>query len=59
MQNLLLILGILVLAIAVIVPLLERVAKPVDEEQAGRYSRIITLLMGVLVLAWVIKFFMH
>jgi len=44
------ILGILLLALLVLVPLLQRFSKPLKAEQQASLSRWIMLLMGVLAL---------
>lgn len=58
MSNLLMILGVLFLALLVAVPLLERFAKPMDEQKAGQYSKIMMFLMTLAILASAIKYFM-
>ena len=51
MGNLLLILGVLFVALFIVVKLTERYAKPVDEQQQAKMSRIaMILIMLVLVL---------
>ena len=56
MTNLLIILAALFIALAIIVPLAERFAKPVDENQARNYSRIIMILLSLVMLGSVLKY---
>jgi uncharacterized membrane protein required for colicin V production len=55
MSNLLIILAVLFAALFLLLPILEKTAKPVDEEQAQNYSKIIMVLMAVMILASTIK----
>ncbi len=63
MENLLIVLGVLMLSLVVIVPLVEKTAKPIDpdnEEQQAKLmqkAKIIRFLMMFLVLAAAIKYF--
>lgn len=58
MTNLLIVLGVLFLALAVIAPLVERFAKPASPEDLQKYHKIFRILMGVMLLAVVIRYFM-
>lgn len=57
MNNLLLVLGILFVALFLLLPLLEKFSKPVDEKQSGKYSQIILVLMGLLILLSALRYF--
>lgn len=54
-MNVLMILGVLFLAIALIVTLLERFAKPMNEQKQAKYSKIIPILVFVMLIAALIK----
>lgn len=56
MNNLLIILLVLFASLFVIVPLVERVAKPVEAEQMQKYHRIFGILLGVMVIAMTVRF---
>lgn len=58
MANLLIILGVLFLALAVILPLAQRFSKPVEPDEAQKYQKIIGFLMAAMVIALAIRFFM-
>lgn len=55
MQNLLIILGVLFLALFVIIPLVQRFAKPSSPEQMQKYGKIFMVLLAILMLAATIK----
>jgi len=55
-MNLLIILAVLGIALIVLIPLIEKTAKPVDEEQLGKYSKIFMGLLALLMLLSSIKF---
>ncbi len=57
-MNVLIILGVLFAALIILLPLLEKTAKPVDEEKMGQYSKIMMGLMMALIIASSIKFCM-
>ena len=63
MENLLIVLGVLMLALFVVLPLIEKTAKPIDpedeEQQANlmKKANIIRFLMMFLALAAAIKYF--
>lgn len=57
MTNLLIILGILFFALAVLMPLIERIAKPVTAEDMGKYQKILGFLMIAMVIALTIRMF--
>ena len=63
MENLLIVLGVLMLTLVIIVPLVEKTAKPIDpndEEQQAKLmqkTKIIRFLMMFLILAAAIKYF--
>ena len=54
-MNLLIILGVLFLAIALMVTLLERFGKPMDEQQQSKYSKIIPILVFIMLITALIK----
>jgi hypothetical protein len=56
-MNLLIILGVLFACLVILVPLIEKTAKPIDQEKMGQYSKIMMALMAVLIIASSIKFF--
>lgn len=56
MTNLLAVLGILLLALVVILPLVQRFAKPVEPAAADSYQRILGFLMAAMAIALVIRF---
>ena len=58
MNNLLIILLVLFGALFVIVPLIERIAKPVDAEQMQKYHRIFGILLGLMVVGMTVRFCM-
>lgn len=58
MTNLLIILGVLLVALVLVVPLLEKTAQPVTEENMQKYHKVFRFLMGVMLLALVIRYFM-
>jgi hypothetical protein len=49
------ILGVLFLAVALMVTLLERYGKPMDEQQQSKYSKIIPILVFIMLAAALIK----
>ena len=55
MENLLKLLFILFVAIAVMVVVLERFGKPIDDEQQAKLSRWIIPLLAVLIIAQIIR----
>ena len=55
MTNLLIILGVLFFALAVLMPLLERRSKPVTPEDMQKYQKILGILMIVMVIALTIR----
>ncbi|NRA42351.1 MAG: hypothetical protein HRU21_08615 [Pseudomonadales bacterium] len=55
-MNILIILGVLFIALIVLVPLIEKTAKPVEEEQMQKYSKVIMGLMMAIVVAASLKF---
>jgi hypothetical protein len=55
MTNLLIILGVLFFALAVLMPLLERISKPVTPEDMQKYQKILGILMIVMVIALTIR----
>ena len=57
-MNVLIILGILFAALILIVPLIEKTAKPVDDEQMNKYSKIMMGLILALILISSLKFCM-
>ncbi len=59
MNNLMIVLGVLLLGLVVIVPLVERFAKPATPENMQKYHKIFRILMGVMLLALVIQYFMR
>lgn len=54
-MTLLVILGAVFLAVALMVILGERFAKPMDEEQQAKYSKVFPILVGVLLFSALIK----
>ncbi len=54
-MNVLIILGVLFASLLLLLPILEKTAKPVEEEQMSKYSRIIMFLMMGLIVASSIK----
>lgn len=56
-MNLLILLGGLFLAIAVMVVLVERFAKPVEQQQLAKYSKIVPILVFIMILAMLIREF--
>jgi len=54
-MNVLIILVVLFTAIALMVTLVERFAKPVDEQQQAKYSKIIPILVFIMLLTALIK----
>lgn len=57
-MNLLLILGILFVALIVVIPLLERFAKPQDDEKISSMSRWILPLIGLLAVMQLVMYMM-
>ena len=55
MTNLLIILGVLFFALAVLMPLLERISKPVTPEDMQKYQKSLGILMIVMVIALTIR----
>ena len=54
-MNVLIILAVLFLAIALMVILVERFAKPVDEQQQAKYSKILPILVFIMLFIALIK----
>ena len=54
-MNALIILTVLFLAIALMVVLVERFAKPVDEQQQAKYSKILPILVFIMLIIALIK----
>lgn len=57
MNNLLLVLGILFAALFLLLPVLEKFSKPVEEQQASKYGQIIMGLMALLIILSAIRYF--
>ncbi|MGK0441091.1 MAG: hypothetical protein ACJA0N_000887 [Pseudohongiellaceae bacterium] len=57
MATLFTVLACLFAALFVVVKLTEKHGKPLEAEQQQQYSKIITVLVGVMLLATAIKFF--
>lgn len=57
MGNLLLILLILFVTLAVVVKLAERYAKPVEEKDQAKFSKILMVLIGLMFLAAIFQQF--
>ncbi len=55
MENLLIILAVLFAALFVVVPLVEKFAKPVDNEQMHKYTKILGILMAVMMVALLVR----
>lgn len=55
-MNVLIIIGVLFGALLLIIPILEKTAKPVDDEQMQKYGKIMMGLMMVLVVVSSLKF---
>ena len=55
MTNLLIILGVLFAALFILLPILEKTAKPVEEQQMQKYSKIIMYLMMAMIVAGSVK----
>lgn len=58
MSNLLLVLAVLFGALFVIIPLVEKTAKPVSEEKMQSYHKIFGILMLLMAIGLTIRFFM-
>lgn len=58
MQNLLIVLGVLFVSLFVIVPLVQKTAKPISAEQQQKYGKIFGILMIVLIVATSVKYCM-
>lgn len=58
MSNLLIILGVLFFSLLIILPLVQKFAKPTTPEDAQKYQKIIGFLMAAMVIAMGIRFFM-
>lgn len=56
-MNVLIILAVLFLAITLMVILVERFAKPADEQQLAKYSKIVPILVFIMLFAMLIKEF--
>lgn len=54
-MNVLIILAVLFLALALMVILLERFAKPISEEQQAKYSKILPILVFIMLILALIK----
>jgi hypothetical protein len=54
-MELIIILGVLFLAVALMVTLLERYGKPMVEQQQSKYSKIIPILVFIMLAAALIK----
>lgn len=57
MENLFTILLVLFATLAVLVVILERVGKPMDEEQQSQFSRWVPILMLIMIVAYVSKYY--
>ncbi len=58
MSNLLIIILVLFLSLFLLVTVAEKLGKPMEAADSRRYSKIIVILMGLLLLAGVFKSFM-
>lgn len=56
MNNLLIILAVLFISLFVILPLVEKTAKPVDAEKMQKYHKVFGILLGVMVIASVVRY---
>ena len=56
MNNLLLVLALLFASLFVLLPLIEKIAKPVDEAQMQKYHRIFGILLAVMVVAYSVRY---
>ncbi|GLS89799.1 hypothetical protein GCM10007916_08660 [Psychromonas marina] len=56
-MKVLILLGVLFLAIALMVMLVERFAKPADEQQLAKYSKIVPILVFIMLFAMLIREF--
>jgi Na+-driven multidrug efflux pump len=59
MTNLLIVLAVLFVVLVVVVPLIERFAKPTTPEAMQKYHKIFGVLLGVMMLALVIRYFLE
>lgn len=57
MNNLLIVLGVLFLALVVVVPLVERFGQPASAEKLQKYQMIFRILMAVMLLALLVRNF--
>ena len=57
-MKVLMILGVLLISLLVIIPLVEKFAKPSTEKDQAKLGKIMMYLMGVLMLALTIRYFM-
>lgn len=57
MTNLLLVLAILFATLFVIIPLIEKTAKPVSEENLQKYHKIFGVLMLLMAIGLIIRYF--
>ncbi len=56
MQNLLIILAVLFIALFVIIPLVQKFAKPISAEKTQKYGKAIMILMMIFAVAASIKY---
>ncbi|WP_157619276.1 hypothetical protein [Psychromonas aquimarina] len=54
-MNVLIILAVLFSAVALMVILIERFAKPVDEQQQAKYSKLLPILVFIMLITALIK----
>lgn len=54
-MNVFILLGVLFLAVMLMVVLVERFAKPADEQQLAKYSKIVPILVFIMLFAMLIK----
>ncbi len=54
-MNVLIILAVLFSAVALMVILVERFAKPVDEQQQAKYSKLLPILVFIMLITVLIK----
>lgn len=58
MSNLLLILAVLFAALFIIIPLVEKTAKPVSEEKMQNFHKIFGILLLLMAIGVTVRFFM-
>lgn len=54
-MNVLIILAVIISAVAIMVVLVERFGKPVDEQQQGKYSKILPILVFIMLIVALVK----